>query len=39
MTAVSYRLSAELAAVVGLYNGFARDAAGHARVNAQAPGR
>jgi ribonucleoside-diphosphate reductase alpha chain len=32
MTAVSYRRSAELAGVVGPYDGFARDAAGHTRV-------
>jgi ribonucleoside-diphosphate reductase alpha chain len=32
MTAVSYRRSAELAAAVGPYEGFARDAAGHTRV-------
>jgi ribonucleoside-diphosphate reductase alpha chain len=32
MTAVSYRRSAELAGVVGPYEGFARNAAAHARV-------
>ena len=32
MTATSYRRSAELAGVVGPYNGFARNAEGHARV-------
>jgi ribonucleoside-diphosphate reductase alpha chain len=32
MTAVSYRRSAELAGVVGPYDGYARDAAGHTRV-------
>jgi ribonucleoside-diphosphate reductase alpha chain len=32
MTATSYRRSAELAGVVGPYDGFARNAAGHARV-------
>jgi ribonucleoside-diphosphate reductase alpha chain len=32
MTAVSYRRSAELASVVGPYEGFARNAAAHARV-------
>jgi ribonucleoside-diphosphate reductase alpha chain len=32
MTATSYRRSAELAAVVGPYDGFARNAEGHARV-------
>ena len=32
MTATSYRRSAELAGIVGPYDGFARNAAGHARV-------
>jgi ribonucleoside-diphosphate reductase alpha chain len=32
MTAVSYRRSAELAGIVGPYDGFARNAAAHARV-------
>src|SRR6201999_196151 len=32
MTAVSYRRSAELAAIVGPYEGFARNASAHARV-------
>jgi len=32
MTATSYRRSAELAGIVGPYNGFARNAEGHARV-------
>ncbi|HSY15290.1 MAG TPA: vitamin B12-dependent ribonucleotide reductase [Jatrophihabitantaceae bacterium] len=32
MTAVSYRRSAELAGIVGAYEGFARNAVGHARV-------
>jgi ribonucleoside-diphosphate reductase alpha chain len=32
MTAVSYRRSAELAGIVGAYEGFARNAAAHARV-------
>ena len=32
MTGTSYRRSAELAGIVGAYNGFARNAAGHTRV-------
>jgi ribonucleoside-diphosphate reductase alpha chain len=32
MTGTSYRRSAELAGIVGAYNGFARNAEGHARV-------